>query len=42
MLLLSCGKDDKGQGFINLSLHLPLRGCSMQRGFKLLLDPVQA
>lgn len=42
MLLLTCGKDDKDQGFISLSLHLPLHGCSMQRGFRLLLDLVQA
>ena len=42
MLLLPCGKDDKGRGCISLSLHLPLNGCSMQRGFRLLLDPVQA
>lgn len=42
MLLLPCGKDDKDQGCISLSLHLLLPVCSMQRGFRLLLDLVQA
>lgn len=31
MLLLPCGKGDKGQGCTSLSLHLPLHGYSMQR-----------
>lgn len=41
-MLLLCGKGDKGQGCISLSLHLPLHCCSMQRSLRLLLDLVQA